>query len=79
MSFYQAMITLAVKRFLIEHHKTANWLAKQMGVSTSTINAKMAISNPRGWSLEDLLALGALGVNIPRIPVNRIEKGATNE
>lgn len=74
MNYYQAMITLAVKRYLTERRVTAKWLAAKMGLSISTVNAKMAISNPRTWSLEDVLKLGALGVNIPRIPVNKIER-----
>ena len=73
MNYYQAMITLAVKRYLAERRVTAKWLAARMGLSVSAVNAKMALSNPRTWSLDDLLALGALGVSIPRIPVNRIE------
>lgn len=74
MDFYQAMITLSVKRFLTEKRKTAKWLAQRMNLSTSTIHAKMALSSSRTWSLEDVLELGQLGVAVPRIPVNRIAK-----
>ncbi|AHU90395.1 hypothetical protein CQ11_01415 [Trueperella pyogenes] len=74
MSFYQAMITMSVKRFLTDRRVTAAWLAKRMGLSEKTIYAKMAASSPRTWSLDDLLQLAAIGVQIPRIPSNKIER-----
>lgn len=72
MNYYQALITLAVKRFLADEGKTADWLARRMGLARSTVHAKMALSSPRAWSLDDVLRLGDLGVRVPRIPVRAL-------
>lgn len=69
MDVYQRAVSRAVKIFMSDHRRSADSMARALGITRGAFYAKS--SNQRNWTLENIAVLNDLGVRLPALSTGR--------